>query len=165
MGKRNTVVTKPTVATEPSEAHFDESEPSDPMQFEQASLGREMAALGRVSVPTVLNPEAIGNPNLTPIVQLPPDMAQALVDSGQCARVSTPKPAATRPRRVSAEATKAETRLINLERATQASIAACTAGWAAKRQALIASLPHDVQGMLLAGGVITDDDLEGIRPL
>lgn len=122
MGKRNTVVSKPTVATEPSERHFDESEPSDPMLFEQA-----------VSAAPVTAPVAPAKP-------------------------------APRPRRVSAEAVKAETRLANLDRATQASIAACTAGWAAKRAGYIASLPHDVQGMLLAGGVITDDDLEGLDP-
>ncbi len=76
------------------------------------------------------------------------------------AALSPPKPA--RSRRVSAEAVKAETRLLNIERASKASIAACVASWTAKRTAFIASLPHDVQGMLLAGGVITDDDLEGL---
>jgi hypothetical protein len=32
----------------------------------------------------VLNPEAIGNPELTPIVQLSPELADMLVESGQC---------------------------------------------------------------------------------
>jgi hypothetical protein len=132
MGKRNTVVTKPTVATEPSEQHFDD-------------------------MPRVLNPEAIGDPTQTPLVQLPRELAQALVDSGQC---TVAKPA--RPRRISAEAVKAETRLANLTRAKADSVAACLAKWEEKRAAFIATLPHDVQGMLLAGGVITDDDLEGI---
>lgn len=118
MGKRNTVVTKPTVATEPGEQDFPAIIDG---QFEEAAE----------PTPPMQGPRA--------------------------------KPA-PRPRRVSAEAVKAETRLANLDRATQASIAACTAGWAAKRAAYIASLPHDVQGMLLAGGVITDDDLEGIDP-
>ncbi len=88
-------------------------------------------------------------------------------DAEAAAPVETtaPAPAAAKParsRRVSAEAVKAETRLLNIERASKASIAACVAGWTAKRAAFIASLPHDVQGMLLAGGVITDDDLEGL---
>ncbi len=87
-------------------------------------------------------------------------------DTEAAAPVETPAPAAAkappRPRRVSAEAVKAETRLANIQRASQASIAACLSGWAKKRADFIATLPHDVQGMLLAGGVITDDDLEGL---
>ncbi len=92
-----------------------------------------------------------GHTTRTPITK---DEAEAITAA------LTPKPA--RPRRVSAEAVKAETRLANIQRASQASIAACLSGWAKKRADFIATLPHDVQGMLLAGGVITDDDLEGL---
>ncbi len=89
-------------------------------------------------------------------IEPPPELAPATVTPPQ----ATTKPA--RPRRVSAEAVKAETRLANIQRSAQASIAACLSGWAKKRADFIATLPHDVQGMLLAGGVITDDDLEGL---
>lgn len=74
--------------------------------------------------------------------------------------LNQPAPTRATPRKVSAETVKAETRLINMERAAQASLVACEQRWADKRRELIRGLPADVQGMLLAGGVIDDDDCE-----
>lgn len=76
------------------------------------------------------------------------------------ATVSAPTFVRAMPRRVSAETVKAETKLIRLEKAAQASLVACEQRWADKRRDFIRALPHDVQGMLLAGGVIDEDDCE-----
>jgi hypothetical protein len=134
MGKRTTRVTasKPTVATEPSERHFDETEPSDPAQFEPAT------------------DEVLG--------------AHEVLAPASATATSTPEPAKPRQRRISAETVKAKSYLIRLEKAAEVSKMTNDAKWAEKRSSYIGGLPHDVQGMLLAGGVITDDDLEGLPP-
>lgn len=62
------------------------------------------------------------------------------------------------PRRVSAEVVKAETKLVNLERRRQESLAHAERVWADKRVALIQGFPPDVHAALRAMGVLREDD-------
>jgi hypothetical protein len=70
------------------------------------------------------------------------------------------------PRRISVEARKAETRLINLEVARQNLVLKHSDeinALKAKRLEFIDSLPADVCGMLVAGGVITEEEVADAR--
>ena len=69
-------------------------------------------------------------------------------------------------RRVSVEARKAETKLINLENARRALVlkhADELEALKAKRLNFIDSLPADVSNMLIAGGVFTEEELADAR--
>lgn len=70
------------------------------------------------------------------------------------------------PRRITSETRKAETRLINLENARRNLMvkhADEVLALRAKRLEFIDSLPADVCGMLVAGGVITEEELTDAR--
>lgn len=60
---------------------------------------------------------------------------------------------------VSKEAQKAETKLKNLAKRTEAALKNTADKWSTKRRDYIGSLPIQVRGMLKAGAVITDDDI------
>ena len=144
MTKRKNAAAKATVATEPSERHFDEREPSDPAQFEPAT-------------DDVLGAHEVLPPTTSIDVAFPTSFIDGVL-------IIEPAPAKPRQRRISAETVKAESYLIRLEKAAEVIKMTNDAKWAEKRSSYIGGLPHDVQGMLLAGGVITDDDLEGLPP-
>ena len=132
-----------------------------------AALGAPILGVGLDSLngqPRVLNPEAIGDPNATPEVELPDELAHLLVQSGQCTLVGAPaparSPAAPRPRRISIEVVKAETRLIQIERSRDESLQRQALSWDEKRASYIASLPGDVRAALVALKVLGEDDGE-----
>lgn len=60
-------------------------------------------------------------------------------------------------RKITAEATKAETALVRLDKAAEKSIALCQGNWAAKRRALVASFSPQVRKILVAGGVLEEE--------
>lgn len=76
----------------------------------------------------------------------------------------TPEPPAAKPpsepRHVSREVGKAETHLIRLKRLKAKSLEHHAIVWDEKRVAFIDSLPGDVKKMLVAGGVITEQEVE-----
>lgn len=123
-------------------------------------------SLSVVSPPDALDPPYAGETRVVEYdadvledAEPAPELAPATVMAPATAPVIAPTRAT--PRKVSAEVVKAETRLINMERAAQASLVACEQRWADKRRELIQGLPADVQAMLLAGGVIDEDDCGG----
>jgi hypothetical protein len=70
------------------------------------------------------------------------------------------------PRRITAETRKAETKLINFENARRALMARHAdeiMALRAKRLEFIDQLPNDVCNMLIAGGVITEEEVTDAR--
>ena len=63
----------------------------------------------------------------------------------------------TTDRKITSEATKAETALVRLDKAAAKSIALCQYNWAEKRKALVESFPARVRKILVAGGVLEDE--------
>lgn len=59
-------------------------------------------------------------------------------------------------RKITAEATKAETALVRLEKAAERSIEMHRLRWQQKRTDLVASFPEPVRKILVAGGVLED---------
>ena len=63
-------------------------------------------------------------------------------------------------RKVTVEATKAETAILRMRKARIASVVANEMRWAVKLRELYNSLPEDVLRILLAGDVIEEADLD-----
>jgi hypothetical protein len=108
----------------------------------------------------VVNPGGICEPDAIPLVELPDDgLVHALVQPLSLSPV-TPAPVAApqRPRRISAEVVKAETKLIQLERSREESLRNHALSWDAKRTAYIQALPEDVRAALVAMRVLEPAD-------
>jgi hypothetical protein len=130
---------------------------------------------------TVLYPEEHEDSNGAPVNDAPDELAHALVqpmqpmqpefvagaDGGLLAPEMRrgpygPELPATpqRPRRISAEVVKAETKLIQIERSRDESLRHHALSWDQKRASYIRTLPDDVRAALVAMKVLGADDGE-----
>jgi hypothetical protein len=130
-------------------------------------------ALGLAANDCGLYPAAHDDSNGALVDVTPDELADALVQPEQPVPEQTPEqranrilpssalPAAPRPRRISIEVVKAETKLIQIERNRDESLQRQALSWDLKRMHYIASLPEDVRAALVALKVLGADDLTG----
>lgn len=108
--------------------------------------------------------EAVADPDVAPFGDAPDELGcateQALVQPEQPAPEPAPAraPQRERQRRITAEVSKAETKLIQLARCREESLRHHAASWDAKRAAYISALPFDVRAALVAMRVLEPGD-------
>jgi hypothetical protein len=118
-------------------------------------------ALGLAANDCGLYPAAHDDSNGALVDVTPDELADALVQPEEApAAPAPPPPAVQRPRRISLEVVKAETKLMQLERNRDESLQRQALSWDDKRASYIASLPDDVRAALVALKVLGTDDVQ-----